>query len=414
MYAELKTAPLGTMTKSASIVCQTAKLGVISEGNAVTPYDLERRRVQRGQSARAKRWKLREAAQDILGGRICQCGTRAVPNREIAVRRKDGRAYYSGLRSCGSVWTCAVCSAKISKLRADELRRGLGNWLDRGGIITMMTLTVQHERSDDLSDLLERMSKAQRWFYSGRWYQTFREKYGIIGSVRNLECTWGQRSGWHPHSHVLLLGDKKIDHRELYERWAKACEKYGLWASWEAFQHGVSDTTELGLESKVEGVSKYLTKMFELDDKTTWTAAEELTLAHYKVSNTQRFTPYDLLRATIETGDTLYSHRFEQFAKAYKGKRQLYWSKGLRDLLGLGTDQTDETLANAEDEGGEIVLIIQRPIWRYVLRAGLRKDLLEWVETYGAAHVQDFLSAAVMEGLHARAAPKTWKCSKPP
>lgn len=393
------------MTKSAAISCETVKLGVDIESRIHTPRQLERERVQAASVSRSRRWKLREAAQDILGGRICQCGVKPVPNKEIGVRRKDGKAYYSGLRSCGSVWTCPVCSAKISKRRADELRRGLGNHLDRGGVVTMMTLTVQHQRSDDLKDLLERMSKAQRWFYQGRWYQELKAQYGIVGTVRNLEATWGQRSGWHPHSHVLLLSTSKLDSRELFERWARACERYGLWASWDAFQHGVSSTAEMTLENKAADVSKYLTKMFELDDKGSWTAAEELTLAHYKRSNTERFTPYDLLRGVLETGDALLAYKFQEFADAYKGKRQLYWSKGLRDALGLGTDQTDEELANVEDEGGELLFTIARPVWRYVVRAKLRREVLEWVETHGVAYVQDFLSAAVVTGLHARAGP---------
>ena len=36
------------------------------------------------------------------------------------------------------------------------------------------------------------------------------------------------------------------------------------------------------------------------------------------------------------------------FFKAFKGKRQLYWSNGLRDLLGLKKEKTDKELAEAE------------------------------------------------------------------
>lgn len=382
---------LGNLTKSASTVCSTQ----ISKGTGkeesvpLTAYEQERTEVARHAEIRRTRWQLRDIAADVVGGRVCHCGKKVVPHKEVVVRRKDGKTYYSNLRACGSVWICPVCSAKISKLRADELRKGIETWLSQGNTLTMLTLTVRHERSDDLQDLQERMAKAQRWFYSGRWYQTLKEKHNIAGSVRNLECTWGYQSGWHPHSHVLLFSQTDLDPQTLYDRWQQACSKYNLYASWEAFHEGVSTANQAAAD--------YLLNL----EKSSWSAAEELTFAHYKTAK-DRFTPYDLLRQVKETGEAIFADKFEEFAKAYKGKRQLYWSKGLRDLLKLGQDQTDEALANKEDESNEIILSIPRPIWRYILRANLRLEILEWLETYGVAYVEDFLSVALLEGVRAQ------------
>jgi hypothetical protein len=47
---------------------------------------------------------------------------------EVEVRIKDDSAYYCGLETCGNVWLCPVCSAKIHHRRADELRAALASW----------------------------------------------------------------------------------------------------------------------------------------------------------------------------------------------------------------------------------------------------------------------------------------------
>ena len=55
------------------------------------------------------------------------CG--AVPvGDQVEIRIKDGSAYYCGLETCGNVWLCPVCSAKIHHRRAAELREALATW----------------------------------------------------------------------------------------------------------------------------------------------------------------------------------------------------------------------------------------------------------------------------------------------
>ena len=49
------------------------------------------------------------------------CG--AVPiGDQVQIRAKDGAAYYAGLETCGNVWLCPVCSAKIHHRRAVATR----------------------------------------------------------------------------------------------------------------------------------------------------------------------------------------------------------------------------------------------------------------------------------------------------
>lgn len=369
--------PLGNTTKSAS--------GPINTG----VYEIEQAQWRAKREARNRVWRLRDAAGFLLGGRVCNCGKRPIPGREISIRRVDGRAYYGGVQMCGSVWTCPVCASKIARGRAAELRRGIENWVSHDGVVTMMTLTVRHDRSDNLADLLHRMSQAQRDFYSGRAYQDLKNRFGIVGSVRNLEATWGSQTGWHPHSHVLLFSHSRLDAEILFQRWAEVCDRYGLYASRAAFLEGV--TCSLDYLDPTQSIPGYVTKM--LGDSGEWTAAEELVYSHIKRAS-GRLSPMQILDEFSQTGEVRLAELFQEYAAAYRGKRHLYYSQGLRVILGLNeTEVDDQELANAEGETEEILLTIPAQTWRHVVKMGLRLELLHWVEQFGVAYVQDYLLA---------------------
>ena len=85
------------------------------------------------------------------------CGAVPVGDR-VEIRMKDGSAYYAGLETCGNVWLCPVCSAKIHHRRAAELREALTTWEANGHSASLVTITVPH----DLDDPLSRLVDAQR------------------------------------------------------------------------------------------------------------------------------------------------------------------------------------------------------------------------------------------------------------
>jgi hypothetical protein len=51
---------------------------------------------------------------------------------QIEIGIKDGSAYYCGQETCGNVWLCPVCSAKIHHRRATELCDALTTWEANG------------------------------------------------------------------------------------------------------------------------------------------------------------------------------------------------------------------------------------------------------------------------------------------
>jgi len=59
-------------------------------------------------------------------------------------------AGYGGLATCGSVWVCPQCAAKIATGRADELAQVMRAVDAAGGSAVMLTLTMRHSRGDRL------------------------------------------------------------------------------------------------------------------------------------------------------------------------------------------------------------------------------------------------------------------------
>jgi len=91
------------------------------------------------------------AANPDTPGRQRNCG--AVPvGSQVEIRIKDGSAYYCGVETCGNVWLCPVCSAKIRHRRADELRAALAFWEAGGHAASLVTITVPHDLDDRYLD----------------------------------------------------------------------------------------------------------------------------------------------------------------------------------------------------------------------------------------------------------------------
>ena len=61
---------------------------------------------------------------------------------------------------------------------------------------------------------------------------TFRDDFGLVGSVDGVEITWGFGAGWHVHYHALYFVSKSVDIGEaenrIFELWSQALEREGL------------------------------------------------------------------------------------------------------------------------------------------------------------------------------------------
>jgi hypothetical protein len=108
-----------------------------------------------------------------------------------------------------------------------------------------------------------------------------------------------------------------------------------------------------------------------------WTLAEEITKANVKTARSAGGRAPFALLADFAGGDSLAGRLFRQYSEAFKGRRQLQWSRGLRDRLGLGVEKSDELLSSKVDAADELLGSLTDQDWALVVRKEVRGPLLE-------------------------------------
>lgn len=280
-------------------------------------------------------------------------------------------AGFSGLQTCGSVHACPVCNSKIAAQRADELGQAVMRWQALKGSVAMVTLTMRHHDGQRLDDLWGALSYAWSKATSGRGWAADVAAHGTlidgkarIPWARAVEATHG-KNGWHLHIHALvfLSPEQTLDADALgasmFQRWRSALMRRGLAAP--SARHGGLDVTVV--EDASEAVGRYLAKSTYAHDAKG--AGWEVAGGAMKDGKRGNRAPFAVLRSFVETGDLEALGLWREWERASKGRRQLTWSRGLRRLLRLGDEQTDEALAAAEMDG-DTVALIERDQWKHL------------------------------------------------
>lgn len=304
------------------------------------------------------------------------------------------RAFYGGLVNCGSVWACPVCAAKIQERRREEIAQAIDWAYDRAQLQpVMVTLTFPHRAWHKLSDLLKQQARALYLLRSGKPWAKFKAKYSYNGLIRALELMHG-KNGWHPHTHELWFvrqdpdGADAVDsvakdmHAEILKMWESACRRAGLLVdeNINAFKTHAVD---------VRGncsASDYLAKQ---DDKKHWGVDREIAKATTKAGQAKGVHPFGLLAKSAD-GDVRAGRLFLAYTIAMKGKRQIFWSPGLKDRVGIN-DVDDETLAVEQREEADILGTIEQSDWRTIREAGARAQVLDAAEIGGWPAVESLL-----------------------
>jgi hypothetical protein len=340
--------------------------------------------VQDPSSARFERFALQSAVRRLMPKSstakclICRQGGKQI---QVLKSKKFGTASYSGLQTCSNVWVCPVCSVKVSERRRIELQHAIFQHEAAGGQVLLLTVTHPHFLRDELVGMLQKQAKALMSFTGGRPMRRLLNKMGVIGSVRAFEVTHGRKRevshGWHPHYHILIFCDAGIDllafADELFVLWRAACVRAGLRAP--SRSHG------LQLDDGARA-AKYVTK---------WGLESEMTRGH-TAKKTDGESPFDLLRAYLATGDKEAGALFVEFAKAFKGKSQLFWSPGLKKHFGVGV-QTDAELAAKKEDHADVLGKIELDQWRDVLRVDGRARVLQMAMSGGWPAVESYLTS---------------------
>lgn len=328
------------------------------------------------------RYRLQDVAREILSAkdeRLRNCLKRIAPmSATVEVRRNvtAGTAHFRGLEQCSRVWTCPCCAQRISARRRDELTQAIAASKLLGFSMAMVTYTLRHDGSETLEQLLEGLQESLRRFKSGRGFQDIKDEYGIVGSVKTLEMTYGE-NGWHPHVHELVFFDGELPRgavggleKWLKSRWLGSLQKLGCNASWEYGCH---------VETANSKIADYIAKWGCEPKEREFGVETELTGSNTKKASRDGLTPFQLLEC-YDVGDFHAAALYEEYAAAMEGKRQLVWAKGTRALLKMPDELPDEQLSMLEEVPQVFTAVeLGSEAWRLILLYQLRGRLLALV-----------------------------------
>lgn len=327
-----------------------------------------------GTASRSRRYRRRSVLWTLSSlQRVRQCGrVRCSPDGLVGLRRASsalvtgGRSGLSGLKTCGSVWACPVCNAKVMAKRAQELGDAVAAHHASGGSTIFGTSTLRHHKGQRLDALWQALSKAWASCTKGKAWDGRVDRLGIQGFVRAAEVNISWENGWHVHLHWILFtaGDVTPDQVDDFggwfaARWARAVVRQGL-----ASPLGVGQDARLVRSIEDGDLAKYVTKMdgpSKLGLELTHSQSKRARSAHTTVP------AWELLSLIEETGDLDVLDLWQEYESASHGRRQLTWSYGLRRrLLGQEVERTDEDLA-AEDVGDETLVYFAADGWAYLV-----------------------------------------------
>jgi hypothetical protein len=340
---------------------------------------------------REKRYINQEVARSLIGGRLELCGRVPVPlslngnlihipdgQRKVSITKNGENYSFAGLMRCGSVWNCPECASMITEYRRNELKLACENASSQGLYISMLTLTVPHYAKDQLQNVLDGISGALRKFKNRKAFKKVALEIGLVGNIRTLEATYGE-NGWHPHFHILLFTKSEITGHELVliqqsllSQWQSACVSSGL---------PLPNNHGLDLVNGAHAAA-YVTK---------WGIEEEMTKGHLKQGIKEgHVSPFGLLDLYRE-GDKNAGRRFQEFTKVSKGKRQLVWSKGLRELLEVGKQKPDEEIIADMEKISVEVMTISYPDFQQILKHKKRAEFLSKICPQGKEAIRAFI-----------------------
>ena len=310
----------------------------------------------------------------------------------VGVRYSEAKgAGFSGLQTCGSVWICPICSAKILARRSIETGVLLLAWENLGGRMAMGTLTMRHHRGQSLASLWDGLADAWTSMTCSRVWRKHLARLGSPGLIKVIEVNIGA-NGWHVHLHFALLLESNVDPAQLREleawllpKWQRSLAAHGF----DALSVGQDLHMISGVDAAVN-MGEYLSKATayapsEALGRELFGSASKRSRGDYRTVSVWR-----LLEHVKETGEFEQWNQWLEYEKASKGRRQYAVSRGLRDLLGV-VEVSDEEIA-AEEAGDRDLLRITRAGWSEVIWSNRNpSEILNVIETHGVEGLREFL-----------------------
>lgn len=332
--------PLGNITESTP----AQRDGITKSGPSQGRKSLESRQID----GRKLRYRMLDTAAMVLGpkSRVAACqkvpsyGVQQGSQQRGISKNADGRAFFHGVGACGNVWACPICSQKISESKRNEILAALRAHREAGGVALLATWTFAHTRNDVLLDMVKGFMKALSELKGRRAFKRVTGDLGYIGQIRALEVTHSNANGWHPHAHEIWFLDKaptpeqlEEAKEDLYQEWRKYCLKHGLGEP--SREHGFDlQYRENKGESGEDAVGAYVSK---------W--GYELTYAHKKQGRQGGRSPWAILTDLTEKYTWHDAQLYREYCAAFKGRAQLFWSRGLKDRFEI-EEVNDQELAD--------------------------------------------------------------------
>jgi hypothetical protein len=395
-----------------------------------TPVRVEQSVDEQAQ-ARIRQYRMQELAGDILpderGLNACmRCRVSVADHVELVFTDMgdgEGTAQYTHLQTCGSIWLCAPCAARKAEERRRIMQRMNGKFIEGkdGGSIWMTTYTVSHHDYDALDELLDHFLAARKKMREGRQGMALRRDFDVVGTISVLEVTWSEENGWHPHVHELVYCRTKGFDADGYEAlarpaWKRAAAQEGLSMN----MHGFEVRRTYG------AVQDYVTKYgHQPASEKVWGTESEMVKGHLKQSRAG-LTPFAMLnqivaaqeamreiRLGLATGEIvdraeaqvqlrelneralLLRDKFREYARAFKGRKQLNPSKGVQPLWKAAEAEIEQEEKEKEDQGGRYTLIsFYDDQWNEVVRRRVRPEVQEEGRTGRPGWVLEYLAGA--------------------
>lgn len=347
--------------------------------NTRTPEEIALRAAETRRLRLHGRQALRLITTDLP--RCYDCGREPIGDAVGVRRTADGVVGFAGLASCGRVWLCPVCNAKVMAKRAIEIGLAVA-WAQTQDIhLVWGSLTVRHNSSSDLGQLLELQRSAWRRVVSSKWWRSNSATTtaphahtracaqpcdrkqdpvllpipGRVGYIRAAELTIGS-NGWHPHFHPLVMyrGTAQSARRfadRLVSEWVHAVEHFGGEARIEGGQQlEVLPRDAVAFSAVGEYVTKQTYDHSALALELVWSQNKVGSRSKGRAAKT---VPHWALLVSIAEGDGTQIEevtRWHELEAAVPGHRMISWSRGLRQFAGVGDEATDEEVA-AEEVG---------------------------------------------------------------
>lgn len=342
----------------------------------------------------------------MLPPRVARCGW-ALKDK-ITLHGGEGiPAHFGGTERCGSISACAPCSAVIRAERSAEISRAVKAHQEAGKEIVFATLTMRHDWSDNLSDLLDALFTSWTSLLSGRFW--------VGDSIAEMDARLSKRArdirDWQDSQRIAaeILASCECDvpegceHTQTSQAWRTHLKRPRQLKN---FVRGIGLAEEMGIVGSIRSVEitrgksgwhPHIHALFFIDRKLTDTELirfEDRIFEHWRaslVAHDPLFEPtrqrgidfqkidqdgdviakylskiqeeaikpaavsLEMARADLKKSknsltpfelldDPKNAALWIEFFKATKGRRIIEWSRGLKSLFLIGDKSDDDIM----------------------------------------------------------------------